>query len=37
LDESQDREELKARLRTDPAVAAVYDNRIYLPAGGPAQ
>ena len=37
LDESQDREELKARLRTDPAVAAVYDNRIYLPAGGPAE
>ena len=37
LHDGQDRERVKARLRTDPAVAAVYDNRIYLPAGGPAE
>ena len=37
LDESQDREMLRAQLQADPAVGAVYDNRIYLPAGGPAE
>ena len=37
LDESQDREMLRAQLHADPAVAAVYDNRIYLPAGGPSE
>ena len=30
LDDAEDRELLKARLRDDPAVAAVHDNRIYL-------
>jgi hypothetical protein len=33
LDDGEDRELVKARLRADPAVASVHDNRIYLPAG----
>ena len=37
LHDGKDREEVKAQLRADPAVAAVYDNRIYLPAGVPAE
>ena len=32
LSVGQDRERVKALLEADPAVAAVYDNRIYLPA-----
>lgn len=37
LHAGQDRELVKARLRADPAVAAVHDNRIYLPAVVPAE
>lgn len=33
----QDRTRAKARLQADPAVAAVHDNRIYLPAARPAE
>ena len=32
LRDGQEREQVKAQLGADPAVAAVYDNRIYLPA-----
>ena len=32
LSAGQERERVKALLEADPAVAAVYDNRIYLPA-----
>ena len=35
LQDGQDREQVQARLEADPAVAAVYDNRIYLPAVPP--
>ena len=34
LSEGQDREQVRAQLAADPAVAAVYDNRIYEPAVG---
>lgn len=37
LDGGEDREVVKARLRDDPAVASVHDNRIYLPAVVPAE
>lgn len=37
LDDGEDRELAKARLRADPAVASVHDNRIYLPAVVPAE
>ena len=37
LDDGEDRELAKARLRDDPAVASVHDNRIYLPAVVPAE
>ena len=37
LDDGEDREQVRARLQADPGVAAVYDNRIYLPAGVPAE
>ena len=37
LHDGQDREQVKARLEADPAVAAVYHNRIYLPAVPPAR
>lgn len=37
LDDGEDRELAKARLRDDPAVASVHDNRIYLPAVFPAE
>ncbi len=37
LDDGEHRELVKARLRDDPAVASVHDNRIYLPAGVPAE
>ena len=37
LGAGQDREQVKALLEADPAVAAVYDNRIYLPASDSAQ
>ena len=33
LHAGQDRQQIKARLEADPAVAAVYYNRIYRPAG----
>ena len=32
LSAGQDREQVRGQLEADPAVAAVYDNRIYLPA-----
>ena len=35
LNADQNREQVKARLAADPAVAAVFDNRIYLPATAP--
>ena len=35
--DGQEREQVKAQLEADPAVAAVYDNRIYLPATIPAR
>ena len=37
LDDGEDRELVKARLRDDPGVASVHDNRIYVPAGVPAE
>ncbi len=37
LEDGEDRELVKARLRDDPAVASVHDNRIYLPPGVPAE
>ena len=37
LDDGEDRELVMARLRDDPAVASVHDNRIYLPAVVPAE
>lgn len=37
LEDGEDRELAKARLRDDPAVASVHDNRIYLPAVVPAE
>ena len=37
LADGQDRGAARARLQADPAVAAVYDNRIYLPAVVPAE
>lgn len=35
LRHGQDRRRIEAQLRADPAVAAVYDNRLYRPAGVP--
>ena len=37
LDDGEDRELVKARLRDDTAVASVHDNRIYLPAASPGE
>lgn len=37
LTDGQDREAARVRLQADPAVAAVYDNRIYLSPGVPAR
>ena len=37
LHRGQSRERMRAQLRSDPEVAAVYDNRIYRPAVAPAE
>ena len=37
LSARQDRKQVKGQLEADAAVAAVYDNRIYLPAAGRAE